>query len=103
MVDERLSDNAQRLGDIFRAELRAIDSPRVAAVRGRGLLNALVIKDVGDGVDAWQVCLRLRDAGLLTKPTHGDTIRLAPPLVLTEPQLRESAAIIRDVVLALDN
>jgi acetylornithine/succinyldiaminopimelate/putrescine aminotransferase len=101
LVDEKLSDNAEALGRIFRARLSAIPSPRIKAVRGRGLLNALVIEERG-GVSAWDVCIKLRDAGLLSKPTHGDTIRLAPPLVLTEGQLLEAADIIEKTVLALD-
>jgi len=70
-------------------------------VRGRGLLNALVIEE-RDGVSAWDVCIALRDNGLLSKPTHGDTIRLAPPLVLTEEQLLEAAHIIEQTVLSFD-
>lgn len=90
LVEENLSERAEALGRIFRAKLAAIPSSRVRAVRGRGLLNALVIEERG-GVSAWEVCIALRDAGLLSKPTHGDTIRLAPPLVLTEEQLLEAA------------
>jgi ornithine--oxo-acid transaminase len=101
LVDERLAERAQALGETFRAKLRAIKSPRVATVRGRGLLNALVIKEIG-GVSAWDVCVRLRDNGLLSKPTHGDTIRLAPPLVLTEEQLLEAAGIIEKTLLSFD-
>lgn len=101
LVDEGLCDRAEALGRVFRDQLRAIPSPRVKAVRGRGLLNALVIEERG-GVSAWDVCVRLRDNGLLTKPTHGDTIRLAPPLVLTEEQLLEAADIIRTTLLSYD-
>ncbi|GBF93926.1 hypothetical protein Rsub_06175 [Raphidocelis subcapitata] len=99
IVDEGLAEQAQRLGETFRARLSCIRSPLVAAVRGRGLLNALVVAPRG-GVGAWEVCLRLRDAGLLTKPTHGEAIRLAPPLVLTEEQLLEAAGIIERVLLS---
>lgn len=102
LVDEKLADNAERLGHIFRRELSNIKSDRVKLVRGRGLLNALVINEK-DGVSAWEVCLKLRDNGLLTKPTHGDTIRLAPPLVLTEEQLMEAADIIRKTLISFDN
>ncbi|KAF8068362.1 hypothetical protein HT031_002051 [Scenedesmus sp. PABB004] len=101
LVDEGLADRAQHLGQIFREQLAAIPSARVRAVRGRGMLNALVIEE-RDGVGAWEVCLALRDAGLLTKPTHGDTIRLAPPLVLSDEQCLEAAGIIRDVIVGLD-
>jgi ornithine--oxo-acid transaminase len=101
LVEEKLADRADMLGAIFRARLAAIPSPRVRAVRGRGLLNALVIEERG-GVTAWDVCIRLRDHGLLSKPTHGDVIRLAPPLVLTEEQLLEACGIIEKVVLSFD-
>ncbi|GBF87809.1 hypothetical protein Rsub_00520 [Raphidocelis subcapitata] len=101
LVEEGLAERANRLGELFRSKLAAIPSPRVKAVRGRGLLNALVIEERG-GVGAWEVCIKLRDAGLLSKPTHGDTIRLAPPLVLTEEQLLEAAGIIERTVVGLD-
>lgn len=100
-MEEGLSDNANRLGELFRAQMRAIPSQRVASVRGRGLLNAVVIKPQ-EGVGAWDVCLALRDRGLLAKPTHGDTIRFAPPLVLSEEQMLEACGIIRDTILAFD-
>jgi len=101
LVEEGLADRALKLGEIFRKELRSIDSPRVKTVRGRGLLCALVINQK-DGIGAWEVCMRLRDNGLLTKPTHGDTIRLAPPLVLTEEQCLEAADIIRRTIKSFD-
>ena len=77
--EENLSDNAERLGNIFRKELKDINSEMITIVRGKGLLNAVVIK-AKDGKDAWDVCLSLRDNGLLAKSTHGDIIRFAPPL-----------------------
>jgi ornithine--oxo-acid transaminase len=101
LVDEGLSERAVHLGEVFRKQLSVIQSPRVKTVRGRGMLNALVINEIG-GVSAWEVCLRLRDNGLLTKPTHGDTIRLAPPLVLTEEQVLEAADIIRRTLQSFD-
>jgi ornithine--oxo-acid transaminase len=70
-------------------------------VRGKGLLNAIVIEPK-DGTTAWDVCLRLKDNGLLAKPTHGDIIRFAPPLVITEEQLRECIAIIRKTILSFE-
>merc|ERR1712137_481307 len=82
--EEKLADNAQRLGEILRGELRQLPSDVVKLVRGKGLLNAIVINE---SFDAWDVCLRLRNSGLLAKPTHGDIIRLAPPLVITEAEL----------------
>lgn len=102
LEEEGLAARAQRLGELFRKALREIPSSRVKTVRGRGMLNALVIADKGDGVTAWDVCLKLRDNGLLTKPTHGDTIRLAPPLVLTDEQCLEAADVIKRTLLALD-
>ncbi len=101
LVEERLAERAQALGERLRARLSAIPSPRIRAVRGRGLLCAMQVHEV-DGVTAWDVCIALRDAGLLTKPTQGDVIRLAPPLVLTEEQLDEAAGVIERVVLTFD-
>ena len=77
---------------VFRSGLH----PKIKLVRGKGLLNAIVI-DESDGVSAWDVCMRLKDAGLLAKPTHGNIIRLAPPLVITEEQLAECVSIIKRV------
>ena len=76
LKEEKLAENAFKLGEQLRKELRAIKSPRVELVRGKGLLNALVIKEYGD-VTAMDVCLRMRDNGLLAKPTHGNIIRCA--------------------------
>lgn len=101
LVDEGLADRAEHLGRIFRDALKAIPSDRVKEVRGRGMLNALVIQEKG-GVSAWEVCLKLRDNGLLTKPTHGDTIRLAPPLVLTDEQCLEAADLIKRTIMSYD-
>ena len=94
VVEEKLADNAQRLGRVFRRELQNMDSDMITAVRGKGLLNAIVIKPK-NGKEAWDVCLKLRDNGLLAKPTHGDIIRFAPPLVITESQLMECVDIIK--------
>ena len=99
VLDEKLAENAYRLGEIFRREMRAIDSDMVTFVRGKGLLNAIVIKPK-NGKEAWDVCLRLRDNGLLAKPTHGDIIRFAPPLVMTEAQLMECIEIIKKTILS---
>ncbi|MAU37055.1 MAG: ornithine--oxo-acid transaminase [Flavobacteriales bacterium] len=97
--EENLSDNAERLGNIFRKELKNINSEMITIVRGKGLLNAVVIK-AKDGKNAWDVCLSLRDNGLLAKPTHGDIIRFAPPLTINEDQLMESIKIIRKTILS---
>lgn len=100
VIDEKLSENAERLGEILRAGLKEIKSDRVTAVRGKGLLNAIVIKEK-DGVDAWQVCIKLKERGLLAKPTHGDIIRFAPPLVINEEQLKECIQIIKETIESL--
>lgn len=94
--DEKLEENADRLGKIFRSELAAyIESSTIAKlVRGKGLLNAIVINDSEESDTAWNICLKLRDNGLLAKPTHGNIIRFAPPLVMNEEQLRDCVAII---------
>jgi len=101
LVDEKLADNAAVLGEIFRNEMRSIPSERVSVVRGKGLLNAVVIKETG-GVTASDVCMRLRDNGLLAKPTHGDIIRFAPPLTLTKEQLLECTEIIKSTIISFD-
>ena len=91
--DEKLAENAQAMGEIFRSEARKIQSPFIELVRGKGLLNAIVIKP-HNGKTAWDVCLKMRDNGLLAKPTHDHIIRFAPPLVIDEKQVREAVAII---------
>ncbi|XP_061613235.1 ornithine aminotransferase, mitochondrial isoform X1 [Phyllopteryx taeniolatus] len=100
MEEEKLVENAERMGQLLRSELSKLPSDIVTTVRGKGLLNAVVIKETKD-YDAWKVCLRLRDNGLLAKPTHGDIIRLAPPLIINEPQLRECIDIIHRTVASL--
>ena len=94
--DEKLAENAERLGNIFREQMGAyIEKSNICSlVRGKGLLNAVVINDSEDSDTAWQICLRLRDNGLLAKPTHGNIIRFAPPLIMTEDQLAECIDII---------
>ncbi|MDA9808383.1 ornithine--oxo-acid transaminase [Flavobacteriales bacterium] len=99
VIDENLAENACRLGKIFRKELRDFDNEMITLVRGKGLLNAIIIKPK-NGKEAWDVCLKLRDNGLLAKPTHGDIIRFAPPLVITEEQLMECIAIIKKTILS---
>ena len=90
--DEKLEENAERLGKIFRERMKAIKSDMVEIVRGKGLLNAVVITPK-NGKTAWDVCLKLRDNGLLAKPTHEHIIRFAPPLVINEEQLIEAIGI----------
>ncbi|RZN82923.1 MAG: ornithine--oxo-acid transaminase [Winogradskyella sp.] len=94
--DENLAENAQALGKLFRAELsRFVETSSIVnAVRGKGLLNAILINDTEDSDTAWNICLRLRDNGLLAKPTHGNIIRFAPPLVITKDQLLDCVSII---------
>ena len=96
LKDEKLAENAEALGEIFRAEMMKLQSqiPLVLTVRGKGLLNAIVIDDHEDGHAAWDICLEMANNGLLAKPTHGNIIRFAPPLVMTEDQLRECVDII---------
>lgn len=91
--EEKLAENAARLGVIFRERLKAVKSDMVETVRGKGLLNAVVIKPK-NGKTAWDVCLRLRDNGLLAKPTHQHIIRFAPPLVIKEEELEQAISII---------
>jgi ornithine--oxo-acid transaminase len=92
--EEKLAENAYNMGLIFREELKKIQSPMVELVRGKGLLNATVIKPM-KGKTAWDVCLKMRDNGLLAKPTHDHIIRFAPPLIINEAQVREAVEIIR--------
>ena len=92
--DEKLAENAQKMGILFRGELEKIHSPLIELVRGKGLLNATVIKPF-NGKTAWDVCLKMRDNGLLAKPTHDHIIRFAPPLVINEEQILDAVGIIR--------
>ncbi|HSL93090.1 MAG TPA: ornithine--oxo-acid transaminase, partial [Bacillota bacterium] len=94
LEDERLDENAERLGHIFRERVSAITCPKIVEVRGKGLLNAVVFEK---GFEAWNVCVALKEAGLLAKQTHGNIIRFAPPLVITESQLLAGLDIIEAV------
>ncbi len=94
--EENLAENAERLGKIFRDEFRSIKSDMIELVRGKGLLNAVVIKNK-EGKTAWDVCVAMAEAGVLAKPTHGNIIRFAPPLVITEEQLRDAMNKIKEV------
>ena len=97
VVDEKLTQNARRLGEIFRSEMNAFkeECDLIQLVRGKGLLNAIVINDVESSSTAWRICIALKDNGLLAKPTHGNIIRLAPPLIITEEQLMSCISIIK--------
>ena len=93
LKSEKMAENAEKMGELLRQGLRDLNSPFIKLVRGRGLLNAIVITH--ENPDAsWDLCLHLKDLGLLAKPTHGDKIRFAPPLIITEAQIKEAVVII---------
>jgi ornithine--oxo-acid transaminase len=97
LVEEELAENAFELGNILRSELSNINNSFITEVRGKGLLNAIVI-DAENEDTAWNLCLKFKENGLLAKPTHGNKIRFAPPLVINELQLEECIDIIKDSV-----
>jgi ornithine--oxo-acid transaminase len=99
IIDERMADHAAELGEQLRQGLRAIQDERITLVRGKGLLNAIVIKP-HNGKTAWDLCLKMAENGLLAKPTHGDIIRFAPPLVITSEQIDVCLSIIRKSLFA---
>ena len=98
--DEALAENAEKLGQLFRSEMQRIidNTDLVVKVRGKGLLNAIIVNDTPDSATAWNLCVQLKENGLLAKPTHGNIIRFAPPLVMTEEQLLECVAIIEKTI-----
>ena len=98
LIDEKLAENAERLGKILLSEFKKIKNDHIVLVRGKGLFCAMVIKPKNDK-NAWDVCLALKENGLLAKPTHGDIIRFAPPLIINESQLRECIEIIRKTLV----
>ena len=99
--DEKLSERAEELGQLFRSEIEKLigETDLITKVRGKGLLNAILINDTPESSTAWNLCLALKENGLLAKPTHGNIIRLAPPLVITEEQLKDCVEIIRKTIL----
>ncbi|MCS4303836.1 ornithine--oxo-acid transaminase [Chryseobacterium pennae] len=101
VADEKLSERAEELGQLFRAEIDKLieKTDLITKVRGKGLLNAILINDTPDSSTAWNLCLLLKENGLLAKPTHGNIIRLAPPLVITEEQLLDCVKIIEKTIL----
>ncbi|AKC21290.1 ornithine--oxo-acid transaminase [Flavobacterium psychrophilum] len=105
VADEKLAENAEKLGIIFRSELaKFIQTSTIATlVRGKGLLNAVVINDTEESDTAWNICMALRDNGLLAKPTHGNIIRFAPPLVMNEEQLLDCVSIIIKTLKQFEN
>ena len=102
VIDENLSERAEKLGIIFRNEINKIieKTDLIYKVRGKGLLNAILVNDSPESSTACNICLKLAENGLLAKPTHGNIIRLAPPLVITEEQLMECVLIIEEVILS---
>ncbi|SMP27040.1 ornithine--oxo-acid transaminase [Chryseobacterium profundimaris] len=100
--EEKLSERAEELGKLFRSEIEKLieKTDLITKVRGKGLLNAILINDTPDSSTAWNICLQLKDNGLLAKPTHGNIIRLAPPLVITEEQLLDCVKIIEKTILS---
>jgi len=100
VADEKLSERAEHLGQVFRAEIEKIieKNDLITKVRGKGLLNAILINDTPESSTAWNLCLQLKENGLLAKPTHGNIIRLAPPLVITEEQLLDCVKIIEKTI-----
>lgn len=101
LQEENMTGNAEKMGQLLRDGISAIDSPFIATVRGRGLLNAIVIRH-SDPEAAWRLCVELMNNGLLAKPTHGDKIRFAPPLLITESQVAECTDIIKRSLSCLD-
>ncbi|ROI00957.1 ornithine--oxo-acid transaminase [Chryseobacterium sp. G0240] len=101
VAEEKLSERAEQLGQLFRAEIEKLieKTDLITKVRGKGLLNAILINDTPESSTAWNLCLQLKENGLLAKPTHGNIIRLAPPLVITEEQLLDCVKIIEKTIL----
>jgi ornithine--oxo-acid transaminase len=94
LKEERMAENAGKMGELFRRQLHALKSPQIKEIRGKGLLNAIVI-DHPNKDAAWEICLAMKDNGLLAKPTHGDKIRFAPPLIINQQQIEECVNIIK--------
>lgn len=99
--DEHLAEKAEKLGQIFRSEMKSVNSDMIELVRGKGLLNAIVIRPK-NGKEAWDVCLKMKELGVLAKPTHQHIIRFAPPLVITEEQLREAIDLIKEAITSFE-
>lgn len=102
LKEENMAENAEKMGALLREELAALQSPLIKTIRGKGLLNAIVINHPNPDA-AWDICLTLKENGLLAKPTHGDKIRFAPPLVINEAQVKEAAAIIGKSLEIMNN
>ena len=102
IIEERLAENAYELGFRFRERLKAIKSPIIKEVRGKGLFNAIQFHFPEESKEAYKLCIALKDNGLLAKDTHGNTIRFAPPLLITKEQLEECCDIIEKTILAFE-
>lgn len=98
LLDENLAENAEKMGQMLRDALKQMNPEFIKVVRGKGLLNAIVVNNAYHGKTAWDFCIALKDNGLLAKPTHGDKIRFAPPLVITENEMQECIEIIRKTI-----
>jgi ornithine--oxo-acid transaminase len=101
LKDEHMAENAETMGQLLRSELARLQSPHISLIRGKGLLNAIVINHSNPEA-AWDLCLELKQMGLLAKPTHGDKIRFAPPLTITRDQILECVTIIAKALRVLD-
>ena len=101
VIDENLSDNANLMGNIFREELNKLNSSIIKEIRGKGLLNAIEIKKTSS-ISAWEICMLLKNKGLLAKPTHGNIIRFAPPLIINKKEILECTSIITDVFKSVE-
>ena len=101
VIDENLSDNANLMGNIFRDELNKLNSSIIKEIRGKGLLNAIEIKKTSS-ISAWEICMLLKNKGLLAKPTHGNIIRFAPPLIINKKEILECTSIITDVFKSVE-
>ena len=99
--EEKLAERAEYLGKIFREEMNKINSPLIKQVRGKGLLNAVIIQPT-NGKEAWDVCVKMKELGVLAKPTHQHIIRFAPPLVITEEELRDAIQRIKEAILSFE-
>jgi ornithine--oxo-acid transaminase len=102
LIDEKMAENATEMGILFREEIEKIKSPYIKLVRGKGLMNAIVV-DHQNKDAAWKLCERFKEHGLLAKPTHGDKIRFAPPLVISASQMQEALQIIERSLEVLDH
>ena len=100
LVEENLAANAAKMGELFKNKLKTLSHPLVKAIRGRGLLIAMEINDSPESETAWNLCIKFAENGLLAKPTHGNIIRLAPPLVINETQIEEA---FQSIKRSLDN